>query len=278
MKKAIAFLLIVAGVCAAGYPIVTKLATEEEITQVITSYNRETQDSAAMEQYADDADAYNAELFSSGAVSYDPFVVNSGYMVETSSVLDDYASMLDYGDVMGYLSIPKIDVTLPIYHDTTASVLDKGIGHLKTSSLPVGGANTHAVLCGHSGMQTALFSDLNKLETGDMFTVRAANRTLTYEVVEIKTVLPTEMQSLAIQEGSDLVTLMTCTPIGTNSHRLLVTGERVETDSESAETKTEDTVTVHMTSTWLTQYLLSLAIGTAAAAVVILLIVMVKKH
>uniref|UniRef100_UPI002597B35F class C sortase n=1 Tax=uncultured Bifidobacterium sp. TaxID=165187 RepID=UPI002597B35F len=131
--------------------------------------------------------------------------------------------------MMGYIIIPRLKETLPIYHGTSESVLQVGVGHLPDSSLPVGGPGTHAALSGHRGLPSAkLFTDLNKMKVGDLFYIRVLDQTLAYKVTSIETVLPNETESLAIQPGKDLVTLITCTPYGINSHRLLVHAERTD--------------------------------------------------
>lgn len=146
-----------------------------------------------------------------------------------------YWGAVDYGDgVMGQLLIPRIHVDMPIRHGADASALDRGVGHLHGTSLPVGGQGTHAVLTGHTGeADKALFSRLDELEHGDVFTIRTGTRTLSYRVADIRTVLPRDTKALRIEPGRDLVTLVTCTPIFINSHRLLVTGERIP-DGEMA--------------------------------------------
>ncbi|WP_303974938.1 class C sortase, partial [Streptococcus merionis] len=131
--------------------------------------------------------------------------------------------------VMGYITIPKIDVKLSIFHGTDESILQTSIGHLEGTSLPVGGENTHSVLSGHRGLPSArLFSDLDKLREGDRFTLHILDETLTYEVDQIRVVEPTDLSSIVIEDGQDLCTLVTCTPYGVNTHRLLVRGHRVE--------------------------------------------------
>lgn len=143
---------------------------------------------------------------------------------------EEYYSLLTVGGsgVMGYISIPKINVNLPIYHGTDESVLQVAIGHLEGSSLPTGDISTHCVVSGHRGLPSAkLFTDLNQLSEGDIFVLQVLNDTMTYEVDQIRTVLPEEVDDLAIQEGWDFCTLVTCTPYGINSHRLLVRGRRI---------------------------------------------------
>ena len=137
--------------------------------------------------------------------------------------------------LMGYVDIPSIGVSLPIYHGTSADILQIGIGHLEWSSLPTGGMNTHCVLSGHRGLPSAkLFTDLNKLREGDTFTLNILNEVLTYEVDQIRTVIPNELGDLVISEGEDFCTLVTCTPYAVNSHRLLVRGRRVATEKKGA--------------------------------------------
>lgn len=151
------------------------------------------------------------------------------------SVLSDeekaeYYSLLTVGGsgVMGYINIPKLNVNLPVYHGTAESVLQVAVGHIEGSSLPTGDISTHCALSGHRGLPSAkLFTDLNQLEAGDIFILQVLNDTLTYEVDQIRVVLPEEVDDLAIQEGWDLCTLVTCTPYGINSHRLLVRGRRI---------------------------------------------------
>ena len=142
-----------------------------------------------------------------------------------------YEALLDIGQngIMGYIEIPKIDVTLPVYHGTEESVLQVAIGHLEWTSLPVGGESSHCVVSGHRGLPSAkLFTDLDKMEVGDTFLLRVLDEVLTYEVDQILIVEPQETKALMIEEGKDLCTLVTCTPYGINTHRMLVRGHRVE--------------------------------------------------
>lgn len=146
--------------------------------------------------------------------------------------LADYDKMLAVTDAIGYLEIPKLDIYLPIYHGLEEKVLSKGIGHMPDSSLPVGGSSTHCVLSGHSGLPAAkLLTDLDQMETGDIFVLHVLDEVLTYEVDQISVVLPDDFSLLQIEKGEDYVTLLTCTPYGINSHRLLVRGSRTEESS-----------------------------------------------
>ena len=166
---------------------------------------------------------------------------NAGIPDEDTRFLPDeeekalYETLLNVGGdgIMGYVEIPKIDVELPIYHGTNEEILQTAVGHIEGSSLPVGGEGTHSVISGHRGLPSArLFTDLDQLEPGDTFMLHVLNETLTYEVDEINTVLPDDISHLGLEDGEDLCTLVTCTPYGVNSHRLLVRGHRVENAPE----------------------------------------------
>ena len=163
-------------------------------------------------------------------------------------MVDDYEQLLNVGDIgiIGYVEIPEISVVLPIYHGTDEAVLQVAIGHLEWTSLPTGGASTHCVVSGHRGLPSArLFTDLDKMMVGDVFMIHVLDETLTYEVDQIRIVEPHELDELLIQEGKDLCTLVTCTPYGINSHRLLVRGHRVENLKEAVTVRvTADAVVV----------------------------------
>ncbi|WP_257210505.1 class C sortase [Actinomyces ruminis] len=176
------------------------------------------------------ADEYNQELASSPIL--DPWLDQQR---PDTPQYQAYLAELDLDDVMAQIVIPKIHVDLPIYHGTDADTLAHGVGHLFGTALPVGGSSTHSVLTGHTGLGSAtLFDDLTELEEGDAFYITVAGRTLKYEVNDIRVVLPTETESLNKVPGEDLVTLITCTPYGVNTHRLLVTGTRVPMDPVQA--------------------------------------------
>ena len=167
---------------------------------------------------------------------------------------------------MCYIDIPKISVYLPVQHGTGAETLEKSVGHVVGTSLPVGGSSTHTVLSAHSGMASSkLFSDIDQLEKGDVFYIHVLGEVLAYRVDNINTVVPTDTSLLQIEEGEDLVTLVTCTPFGINTHRLLVRGHRVpyvpEQEAEIAEMQ-------KATSSWTQHYLIGLGIGLGAATVI----------
>lgn len=182
------------------------------------------------EESSNNISAYTLKL--SGDTSKKDSTSLSGEVLHPDKEYESQIDVLNNG-MMGYIEIPQIGVSLPVYHYTSEEVLAKGIGHLYGSSLPVGGESTHAVLTGHCGLMNArLFTDLDKLKKGDRFTVNVFDEKLNYEIDQIKTVLPNELDDLAISEGEDYVTLMTCTPYGINSHRLLVRGHRIPDDVE----------------------------------------------
>ncbi|MCC8135218.1 MAG: class C sortase, partial [Ruminococcus sp.] len=197
-------------------------------------------DDSETERILAEARAYNESLNQ----VYSPF---SNY-----DEVEGYEDILDITGtgIMGYISIPVIDVELPIYHGTSSEVLNVAVGHLQGSSLPVGGADTHAVISAHRGLPSArLFTDLDKLVEGDTFTITVLDEVLTYEVEDIFIVLPTELDKLEVISGGDYVTLMTCTPYGINTHRLLIRAHRIETAYDTTVKVTADAVQLDTLST-----------------------------
>ena len=183
-------------------------------------------DDKQYEHMWDDAYEYNEQLKS-----------KSNRWIMTDEEREEYESLLDVSDngILGYIEIPKIKVSLPIYHGTDEGILQIAVGHIEGSSLPVGGPGTHAVLSGHRGLPSAkLFTNLDELVVGDEFLIRVLDETLTYEVDQIRIVEPDDLSDLEIEEDKDLCTLVTCTPYGINTHRLLVRGHRVETKASAS--------------------------------------------
>lgn len=210
------------GLCVICYPAGSNLWNEWRQSVLAREYEEivASSDTSSLWQEAWD---YNSNL--SGNLIMDAFSYEEG---KADSAYDSLLNPSGNG-IMGYISIPKIDVYLPIYHGTGDEALSSGIGHLYGTSLPVGGEGTHTVLAGHRGLPSAaLFTDLDWLEEGDVFYLYILDDVLAYEVYEIKTVEPSDTSSLAIVPGADLVTLVTCTPYGVNTHRLLVHGRRTE--------------------------------------------------
>ena len=222
LSTIILILIFLVGLSVMLYPSVSDAINRKHQSRAVAGYAEEVEQlsDADYQTYFDAADAYNRQLNTTPNSFYKPDLVSG------------YAQTLDISGtgIMGYITIPKIIVKLPIYHGTDEGVLQVAAGHLEGSSLPVGGAGTHAVISAHRGLPSAkLFTNLDELEVGDRFTITVLDRVLTYEVDQISIVLPTETDQLLPTEGMDYVTLMTCTPYGINTHRLLVRGKRVET-------------------------------------------------
>lgn len=212
--------VLILGVCVVLYPIVSAILSKMTESATIASYQKTVENLPGEDvtKLIADAQKYNQSI--SGSVLTDAF---SG----SNKVDTNYDKLLNINDVMGYLEIPKIKVYLPIFHNSTEEVLQKGIGHLPNSSLPVGGPNTHAVLTGHRGLPSAtLLTNLDQLDKGDEFYVHILDEVFAYKVDQIKVVNPDNTSDLRIQPGKDYVTLVTCTPYGINTQRLLVRGER----------------------------------------------------
>ena len=219
--------LLLAGLSLLLYPSVSDYWNSFHQTRAIASYAEEVAnlDDAQYEEIWEAAKAYNSALLSR----------ENGFVL-TSKQREEYEKQLDVTGlgIMGYIEIPAINVSLPIYHGTEESVLQVAVGHLEWSSLPVGGEGTHCVLSGHRGLPSAkLFTNLDRLQEGDTFMLRVLDEVLTYEVDQILIVEPQELDSLAIDPGEDYCTLVTCTPYGINTHRLLVRGHRVENAAQS---------------------------------------------
>lgn len=230
VRDILPLLVILAGLLVLLYPTISNYLVEQNASRAIASYDAATVDlgQEEREQMLADAHAYNDALAASSGAS--PQAPEGGEPAQVGETLA-YEDLLNLnGDgMMGYIIIPRLKETLPVYHGTSEPVLQVGVGHLSDSSLPVGGPGTHAALSGHRGLPSArLFTDLNKMKVGDLFYIRVLDQTLAYKVTSIETVLPNETESLAIQPGKDLVTLITCTPYGINSHRLLVHAERTD--------------------------------------------------
>ena len=249
------------GVAALGllfYPLVGELLYEKYHSDVETAYTAAIEDTDTTELTAqrEAAQQYNAML--SGTAT----VTEGG----ASAPPLPYAEQLTVGGVMCYIDIPKIGVYLPVQHGTDAETLEKSVGHVVGTSLPVGGSSTHAVLSAHSGMASSkLFSDIDQLAEGDTFYIHVLGDALAYKVDTIHTVLPTDTSLLQIEDGKDLVTLVTCTPFGVNTHRLLVRGHRVPyTPEQEATTAAEKPAA----SSWTRHYLTGLGVGLGAVAVI----------
>ena len=228
-KKIIQVLIILIGVALLVYPWIANYLNEHAAKSTISTYENEVKhtDKKEKEEMLEKAREYNEKLASSHVVLTDPFSEETNGGISEK----EYYQLLnlDNTGVMCSLEIPSINVDLPVYHGTSNSVLEKGVGHLEGTSLPVGGKDTHAVFTGHTGLNKAkLFTDLTELQKGDQFYIRVLDKILAYEVCRIDVVLPEDTSKLSVVDGQDLVTLVTCTPYGQNTHRILVRGKRTK--------------------------------------------------
>ena len=260
------------------YPILGNALAEKNKSLVMTEYSRAVEEmtDARVEEMLAAADEYNAAL-SPISVSADGVYSLSG-LTAAQEQYDEILAVNESG-VMGQLEIPELDIRLPIYHGTDGSTLEKGVGHLLGSSFPVGGEGTHAVLTGHSGLsREKMLTDLEKMKVGDRFLLRVLDRTLAYEVHDIFIVLPDDTSHLGIQQDEDMCTLITCTPYGVNTHRLLVQGYRVPYESETVFAATaEATRENSRISSWQQQYFDGIYYGVILADTVVLIWVVVRE-
>jgi len=272
MKRKVINIIIIAlaliGVVLLVYPYVNFRLSECGQTYVVQQYDDSLAKMTArqMEEEWERARAYNESLITS--VLYDPFASGQEDMDA------EYLSLLDIAGngVMCHIEIPKIKVDLPVFHGVSLSTLEKGAGHLEGSSLPVGGAGTHAVMTAHTGLNSAkLFTDLVELEIGDGFYIHTLGRILAYRVDNILTVEPEDVGTLSTVDGRDYVTLVTCTPYGVNSHRLLVRGVRVDDSPEEIQQAIADTDTV------LSKETVMLLAGAALLFLLIITILLVTR-
>lgn len=276
MKRIVPALCVAAGICLLLYPWVSEYLYENRADSVINTYEAQMEetDIAGRQEMLDEAYIYNTQISQAQVRLTDPFTADT----DTDSGMD-YFSVLSLDDTgyMGSIEIPCISVNLPVYHGTSAEVLEYGIGHLEGSSLPVGGEGTHAVLSGHTGLNSKkLFTDLGDMEPGDLFFLHVLDGALAYEVTEINVVEPSDTSKLVIQDGKDLVTLVTCTPYGVNSHRLLVTGERTEYTEQVYEDAL-DMAVGDTGSLWMKSYKRAILTGIAAVAAIAISTATVKK-
>ena len=253
------------------YPVVANYVNQKYASEVHTAYLEvvEQADATALQEARELASLYK-QAIAPGTAATDAYSKEA-----ILSASEDYGHQLNVaGDgIMGYIEIPTINVNLPIYHGTGSDSLERGVGHLLGSSLPVGGESTHAILTGHSGMASQkMFTDLVQVEVGDVFYLHILNETLAYQVRELNTVLPHDTSLLGISSGEDLCTLITCTPYGINTHRLLVTGNRIP--YEEAETIVEEITQQEQQprSTWEEKYIAGIVAGIFAVLIVALVI------
>ena len=259
-------IIFLAGLSLLLYPFVANQWNNYRQKQLISGYEQAVSEKEAAEGIDYDAERKKAEDYNEALL---PCVLPDSFALAESSGVDPvYMNTLNIAgdEMMGSVETPKINIKIPIYHTTEEEVLNKGAGHLEGSSLPVGGANTHAVISAHRGLPSAsLFTDLDQLKEGDHFLIHVLNETLCYEVDKISVVKPEDTSALAVEDGQDLVTLLTCTPYGVNTERLLVRGHRVPYVEE--EVKEEKTVLSG--SSLHTNYLLWVFVGLSVTALFI---------
>ena len=273
-KRLLAAAAVMTGMILLLYPFLADLLyaarTEGVISVLDEAADEENGDEQVREMLAD-AESYNQRL----REAYMPVPDLKAPEEGLAGKEKEYESLLsfDRAGVIGYVSIPCIDVELPIYHGTSEEVLKKGAGHLYGTSLPLGGESTHTVITAHTGFGRArFFTDLTEVKKGDLFTITIPGRRLIYQADQIKVARPEDTSDLVIEEGKDYCTLITCTPYGINSHRLLVRGVRVQEKAAFLEKAGEDHQHEWLASEWVTHYLFSLltaaAVMTGAAAVI----------
>lgn len=269
MKKKHISTIIIALIFLAGlgfllYPTVSNLWNRAHQSRAIATYTKQVEKLD---------DSQNKEMLKAARKYNKSLLKKSDHWKLSKKDKKKYESLLDVSGtgIMGYIEIPKIDCSLPIYHGTDEGALQIAIGHLEGSSLPVGGKSSHCVLSGHRGLPSArLFTDLDQMEEGDVFVLNVLGRKLAYEVDQIKVVLPDEMSDLEIVQGKDLCTLVTCTPYGINTHRLLVRGHRTKYIEETV-VRVQKEAEKKETGIWLLA-------GGGTVFLIIIIIVVVKRR
>ncbi len=267
-------IIFLAGLSLLLYPFVANQWNNYRQKQLISSYEQTVSQKEASNGIDYDAELKKAEAYNEALL---PSILPDSFAIADASEEDQtYMNTLNIAgdEMMGIVEIPKIDIKLPIYHTTKEDVLKQTAGHLEGSSLPIGGKSTHSVISAHRGLPSAsLFTDLDQLKKGDHFLIHVLNKTLCYEVDKISVVKPEETSALAVEEGEDLVTLLTCTPYGVNTERLLVRGHRVPYEEQKvADEKTPlSGISLH------TNYLLWVIVGLAVTAFFILVLYLKEK-
>lgn len=268
--------LFFSAVLLMSYPYAANYIFEHQTKSLVNSIvkTEERVDDTEKEEMRKDVKHYNEKVFRGGVKLCDPFKekvrnINTEEYDELLSINKD--------GVMGIVSVPTIGIKLPIYHGTSEKILEKGIGHLEGSSLPMGGESTHVVLTGHTGLSNAkLFTDLTELEMGEVFFLHILGEQLVYQVDQIKEVLPTDLEELYIRKGEDYCTLVTCTPYGVNTHRLLVRGRRIQTREPVFHD--EELKKKHVESKWMEEYETALKYSLGILGIGVLVLLLWKKN
>ena len=266
----VVFLISVLLIC---YPMISSCIISKNQSDEIINYNDNVDklNDSEIKLQLKKADEYNKKI-SENAIFADPF--NSEYEQNKDYKYENLLK-INGSDIMASIEIPAINIKLPIYHGTSDEVLQKGIGHLQGSSLPIGGKGTHAILTGHSGLSSSkMFTDIDQLSEGDIFYIHILNKTLAYKIDQIKIILPSEVSDLKISPNEDYVSLVTCTPHGVNSHRLLVRGTRIAYDEAQ---KIEKGVKKEIRSNWFQEYMNSIIVGIVIFAVIVVIFIIAKR-
>lgn len=274
MKKRRLFLsitLIIIGIVMAFYSFIVNSINENHNSSVISTYEKKVQnmEQSNIEQLIARARKYNKSLIKTDVVITDPFDPDN----EHRFLLKEYESMLNIGNnILCYVEIPCINVYLPVYHGTSDDVLQKGAGHIEGTSIPIGGESTHSVIAAHSGLNTAkMFTDLEKMDYGDIFYIHYLNKTISYKVDKITVVEPDDTSQLYIEKDKDYSTLLTCTPYGVNDHRLCVRGVRTEIkETEKKPVRKKDSI-------WLKNYKHALVMGLTFLLIITVILFIKRK-
>ena len=279
MKKGLTIgilvMLFIVGIFITAFPFISNYYYEHQQEKIIVDYQEhvETADDELLKEKRRKAIEYNEGLLIGNVVQRDPFDPEA-----LEEINESYENLLHFADdgVIGYIKIPKINVNLAVYYGTSEEVLEKGIGHLENTSLPIGGKGTHGVMSGHTGLSDKkLFTDLPALEEGDMFFLYVLGETLAYQVDQIKIVEPHDTTDLRIDSQEDYITLVTCHPYGINSHRLLVRGTRIPYEEELVEENKE--VLGSVESSWLKEYKKALILGICIIAFFLVFYQLMKR-
>lgn len=277
-RKILYTLIILTGISLLLYPWISNWLYQSQADSKVNVYHEKVEQMGDTERETElkRAEDYNKNLNQAQVTLTDPFIADQ--QKEAEGLEYDSLLNLSGNGMMGYIEIPAISVNLPVYHGTAASTLETGVGHLEGSSLPVGGEGTHSVLTGHTGLNKAkLFTDLTEVKKGDLFFLHVAGRDMAYEVNEIKIIEPEDISTLLVRPGEDLVTLVTCTPYGVNTHRLCVTGTRTEYTEDIHRTVMDKGSSVK-DSIWMRTYRKAVIVGIVLSVGIILIIRLVQKR
>lgn len=269
-----ATVLLIVALLVTVYPVISNYLAGKNNSKICTEYFNAIGrlDNSAIDAARHKAEEYNAMLANGVSQTFSDEQINEA--------ADDYNELLNLtgNGIMAYIEIPKLKIYLPVAHGTEAATLENAVGHVIGSSLPIGGNGTHAVLSGHSGMASEkMFSDLDQMKVGDVFFIHVLNETLAYAVDEINTVLPGDTSLLVIDRDKDLVTLITCTPFGVNTHRLLVRGSRIDSNTQINDADIESVGADEVESTWVKEYVKGIAVGVVILAACIIAYILIRR-